>query len=282
MRSTRATVRRKLHLAICAGALKIAAVRHDRSPRPRAGPREIVLPTGLVIPILYEDRGVLAIDKPAGWMLAPDSWTQTSRNLQLALASSMNAGDFWARKRNLKFIRFIHRLDAETSGVLLLARNPGVLTALSQLFETREVTKKYFAVVHGAPPSPEWTCDLPIGEETAARGRMKVDRETGRDARTIFRVRETRGPLTLIQAEPETGRTHQIRVHLQAAGCSVVGDSLYASRLFPGGTNDALALRAMSVRYLDPFLQQKVSVAAPAEEFLARFGFAGSTVRVND
>src|SRR5262245_3231862 len=116
-----------------------------------AKPSHIELPDGTRIPILYEDRSVLAIDKPSGWMLAPDSWEQTGRNLQLALNSSINAGDFWARSRNLKFLRFVHRLDADTSGVLLLAKSSGALRALSELIESRRVEKLYLAVVHGIP-----------------------------------------------------------------------------------------------------------------------------------
>ena len=97
-------------------------------------PKQIDLCDGSVIPILYEDRNVLALDKPSGWMLAPNTWVHTSRNLQLALESSLMGGDFWARSRNLKFIRYIHRLDADASGILLMAKNPAVLAVLSKLF----------------------------------------------------------------------------------------------------------------------------------------------------
>ena len=81
-----------------------------------AKPDYIELGRDLCIPILYEDRSVLAIDKPAGWMLAPNTWDRTGRNLQLALESSVREGEYWARSRNLKFLRFLHRLDADTSG----------------------------------------------------------------------------------------------------------------------------------------------------------------------
>ncbi len=79
-----------------------------------AKPKQIDLPDGARIPILYEDRAVLAIDKPAGWLLAPDSWDRTSRNLQLALMSSIRGGDYWARSRNLQFLRFAHRRSRPT------------------------------------------------------------------------------------------------------------------------------------------------------------------------
>ena len=103
-----------------------------------AKPKHIELSEGeIVIPILYEDRSVLALDKPSGWMLAPDSWDRTGRNLQLALHSSMNAGDFWAHSRNLKYLRFVHRLDAETTGITLFAKSAGALRAYSELFENR-------------------------------------------------------------------------------------------------------------------------------------------------
>ena len=151
-----------------------------------AKPKSIELEeAGIVIPIVYEDRSVLAVDKPAGWMLAPDSWDRTGRNLQLALQSSLNAGDFWARSRNLKFLRFIHRLDAETTGITLFAKSPGALRAYSELFEERRVEKYYLAVVHGVPKRPEWTCNLSLIPDPGMKGRMRtVQPGSGADART--------------------------------------------------------------------------------------------------
>src|SRR6266568_3166767 len=111
-----------------------------------AKPDHIELPTEERIAILYEDRSVLAIDKPRDWMLVPFSWQKTNRNLQAALASSIAAGDFWARSRGLRFLKFVHRLDAETTGILLLAKSPGAVTTYGSLFESREMDKTYLAV----------------------------------------------------------------------------------------------------------------------------------------
>ena len=144
-----------------------------------AKPNYIELAEGTCIPILYEDRSVLAIDKPAGWMLAPDSWTQTGRNLHLALQSSLQAGDFWARSRNLKFLRFVHRLDAETTGVLLFAKSPGALSACSGLFESHRMEKTYLAVVHGAPKEGQWTCRLKLATYEKTPGLMRLDERHG-------------------------------------------------------------------------------------------------------
>ncbi len=228
---------------------------------------EIELFDGTCVPILYEDRSVLAIDKPAGWLLVPETWKNTSRNLQRELMISLGAGEYWARSRNLKYIRFVHRLDAETSGVLLLARSAGALSALSQLFETRLVHKTYLAVVDGIPKVTAWECRLKISQEPGAKGQMRVDEKNGKEAQTAFRVLERREGRALIQAMPLTGRTHQIRVHLAAAGHPVLGDSLY------GGPGRDFALRAVELSYIDPFQKRPVRVTARTDEFLRRFGF---------
>jgi len=233
-----------------------------------AKPNCIELPNGARAGILYEDRSVLAIDKPAGWMLSPASWDKTSRNLQRALMLSVQAGDYWARSRNLRYIRFVHRLDAETSGVLLLAKTPGALSALSRLFETRRVRKKYLAVVRGHPPQTRWICRLKIAPEPDAAGRMQTGQTGCKPAETEFAVLREGRECALVEAVPVTGRTHQIRVHLAAAGHPVLGDALY------GGKGPALALRAVEIAYPDPFQNRPVRIAAPAEEFLRRHHFA--------
>lgn len=240
-----------------------------------AKPNTIELSNGLLIPILYEDRSVIGIDKPPGWLLAPDSWEQTARNLQLALNSSINAGDFWARSRNLKYLRFVHRLDAETSGVLLMAKSPGALTTLSNLFETRRVEKKYLAVVRGIPKETKWVCQLEIGPEPTAVGRMRIDEGSGKDAETHFQVLQAGTQTALIEARPTTGRTHQIRVHLTAAGHPVLGDWLYDVKNNPD-KKAGLALRAIELVYPDPFQKRPVRIAAPTTEFIKRFGFQRS------
>jgi RluA family pseudouridine synthase len=268
-----------------------------RTPYPPfvAKPNHIELAeAGIVIPILYEDRSVIAVDKPAGWLLAPDSWDRTGRNLQLALLSSLNAGDFWARSRNLKFLRFIHRLDAETTGILLFAKSPGALRALSELFETRAVDKRYLAVALGTPAHTEWTCSLPLIADPAVKGRMVVakapsDRrgsrparpsasgpqaEAPKDAETRFRVACALEDKTVIEAHPLTGRTHQIRVHLAAAGHPIVGDALYGSAEAAASKGrQRIALRAVGLSYRDPFQQRMIKIKAPIDDFAREFGF---------
>src|SRR6185295_10509445 len=127
--------------------------------------RQIELNDGTILPILYEDRSVIAIDKPAGWMLVPYNWDRTSRNLHLALSSSILARDYWARSRNLKYLRHVHRLDGDTSGVLLLARSPGALQTFGRMFESRRMQKHYLAVTSGIPKETDWICRSKIGPD---------------------------------------------------------------------------------------------------------------------
>ena len=236
----------------------------------------------IVIPVLYEDRSVLALDKPAGWMLAPDSWDETGRNLQLALQSSLNAGDFWARSRNLKYLRFVHRLDAGTSGIVLFAKSPGALRAYSEMFESRLVEKLYLAAVLGVPKQARWTCHQPLMPDPHAKGRMIAAGKNSpnfKDAETHFRVLQSLPATALVEARPVTGRTHQIRVHLAAAGHPVVGDPIYGpARPAASKGRQRLALRAVKLAFRDPFQKRSVRIEAPTTDFLREYGFAAASV----
>jgi 23S rRNA pseudouridine1911/1915/1917 synthase len=235
-----------------------------------AKPLFIELPDCEPIPILFEDRAVLAIDKPPGWMLVPHTWQKTSRNLQAAITSSIAAGDFWARSRGLKFLRHVHRLDADTSGVLLFARSQGAVDVISDLFEGRRMDKTYLAVAAGEPKQTEWACRLRLAPDPKKFGRMRVDEREGKEAETHFKLLERRGPLSLIEAHPVSGRTHQIRVHLAESGLPIVGDELYGTR----EKHQPLGLRAVRLAFVNPFTKTRVDIRAPQDGFLKEFGFA--------
>jgi len=226
------------------------------------------------LPIIYEDRTVMAIDKPAYWMLVPFTWQRTNRNLQAAITSSIAAGEYWAKSRNLKFLKFVHRLDADTTGVLLFAKTPAAVETISNLFESRLMEKRYLAVVEGTPREKEWKCCLKLSPDPDQVGRVRVDEVNGKIAETHFTVLQSRNGRSLIEARPVTGRTHQIRVHLAETGSPIVGDPWYGEGLrisqeFP------LGLRAVFLSYRDPFTRQTVYIRAKPDAFLKAAGFGG-------
>lgn len=246
-------------------------------------PAFIELNDGTEIPILFENRSVLAIDKPAGWMLVPFTWQRTNRNLHAAIVSAIASGKYWAKIRGLKFLCHVHRLDAETTGILLLARSRGALDTIGDLFESRQVAKRYLAVVDGVPRNREWTCRLRLAPDPDRIGRIQIDPKAGKEAETHFRVLDTREGKALVAARPVTGRTHQIRVHLASAGCPVHGDVLYgrpaeqrSNPITPARkrpTPPPLALRAIDLAYTDPFTRKPVHIHAPFDSFVRSHGF---------
>lgn len=219
------------------------------------------------IPILYEDRSVLAIDKPAGWMLVPVSWQKTDRNLQAAIISSIAAGHFWAKSRNLKYLKNIHRLDTDTTGVMLFAKSQGALETFSELFESRKMQKTYLAVIDKAPPSETWVSRESLAPEPDQIGKIIVS-TAGKAAETEFRVAAKSAGKYLIECKPYTGRTHQIRVHLAHQGCPIIGDKLYG-----GSAGVLMQLRAIALAYTDPFIRRPIQITAPLAEFLKSAGF---------
>ena len=237
----------------------------------------IELGDGEQIPILYEDRSVMAIDKPVGWMLVPVSWQKTDRNLHAAILSSIEQRAFWATSRNLKFLRHVHRLDAETSGILLFVKSLGAVRPYTDLFEAREMEKRYLVVVEGKPTRDEWTCQLALASDRDQIGRVRVDIREGKPAVTRFRFLDFLHGISLLEAFPVTGRTHQIRVHAAESGCPVVGDPLYGRRAEGGAkVGDLMGLRSVFLSYKNPFDGNVVKIKAPTSEWLRSFGFRAS------
>ena len=235
-----------------------------------AKPTNIELPGKIRIPIVFENRTLLIVDKPPGWVLGPDGPIGKRGNLQIAVESSIGAGAYWARSRSLKFLRFVHRLDADTTGLLMFSKSFGGLEPLSELFAERKVEKRYLAVVDGVPDECHWTCTLPLGPDQEHNGRHRVDKENGRESETRFEVLASIPGRTLIACEPLTGRSHQIRIHLAESGYPIVGDPLYGR----GYWGDPLGLRSIFLGLRDPYLKTQVHVIAPVSEFLEQFGFA--------
>ena len=184
-------------------------------------------PEAIPFGVLYEDDDVLVIDKPAGLAVhpAPGHPDHTLANAILAyLPESPDTGD--ALRPGI-----VHRLDKDTSGVMLVAKNRLAHADLSRQFKSREVSKVYLALVRGRLSPEKGSIEAAIGRDPRNRKRMAVvDDDRGRDARTRYRVIQYLGNRSLLEITPGTGRTHQIRVHLAAIGHPVVGDATYGPK----------------------------------------------------
>ncbi len=192
--------------------------------------------------VIYRDADMLAIDKPAG--LAVQGGTGTTKHVDALLP----ALQFDAAEPP----RLVHRLDRDTSGVLLLARNRAAAAHLASLFRSRDMRKIYWAVVVGQPPAPEGDIRLPLAKRLGRPGegeeRMVVDEAAGEPARTLFRLLDTAGgKVSLLELEPLTGRTHQLRVHCQAIDTPILGDGKYGGKAaFAEGGKNAQRLHLLA------------------------------------
>jgi len=170
------------------------------------------------IQVLYVDDGLIVVDKPAGLLAVPGR----GADKQDCVVTRVQVD--WPD------VRVVHRLDMATSGVMLLARGIGMQRTLSRMFAQRQVVKCYVAVVAGQLHAASGSIDLPVAADWPHRPLQRVDDTLGKPALTHWRVlhRNVLGDFTRVELQPVTGRTHQLRVHLQAIGHAILGDALYA------------------------------------------------------
>ena len=203
--------------------------------------------------VAYEDDALLVVDKPAGLVVHPAAghWTGT-------LAQALEARGIRAERGGI-----VHRLDRDTSGLLLAAKDDATLRALQQELRERRVEREYLALVAGRPPARTGTIDAPIGRDRRDRTRHSTDTDAPRDAVTHFEIVEALPHTTLLRVRLETGRTHQIRVHLEAIGHPVVGDPVYGPRPpapAPGLTRQFL--HAARLAFDHPVSGRRIEVAS--------------------
>jgi 23S rRNA pseudouridine1911/1915/1917 synthase len=215
----------------------------------------------VTVRVAYEDDQLAVVDKPAGIAMHPGAGTSAGTLAAQLVTLGATGGDDPDRPG------IVHRLDRDTSGLLVVARSEAAFTALREAIRRREVERRYLALVRGRPRSQTGRIDAPIGRDRRDPTKRSLDTDEPRDAVTWFEVVETLPEHTLLDVKLETGRTHQIRVHLAAIDLPVAGDPSY-------GVKDDLGLRrqflhAHRLRFKHPLTGADVDLESPLPEDLA-------------
>ena len=216
--------------------------------------------------VLLEDDTMIILNKPAGLLVLPDRFDRKLVNLYELL------------KEVFGTIFIVHRIDRETSGVVLFAKTAEMHALMNTAFEQRRVEKLYRAIVVGSPSADSGCIDLPIAENEHGMRKMKIDKKNGKEAVTEYKVTGKFSGYALVEAKPHTGRTHQIRVHLSAIGLPILADSLYSNsgsfflssikRNYKASGEEKpilarTALHAFSLSFLHPVTGEKMVIEAP-------------------
>ncbi len=218
--------------------------------------------------VVYSDDDIVVLNKRSGLLIAADRYDADQPRLDLEAEKEF--GRLYA----------VHRIDKDTSGLIIYARNMEAQKSLSMQFENRKVEKTYHAIVYGHPLWTDLTVDLPLLPDGDARHRTVVDKRNGKASLTNLHLFGCCGPFSWIEAKPKTGRTHQIRVHLASSGFSIVCDPLYGGNQKPirlsevkrnwrGDDEDErplvtrLALHAYGISFNHPKTDERLSFTAP-------------------
>ena len=222
---------------------------------PPPAPKSDLTPEEMDLRVPYEDEHLLVVDKPAGVVVHPARGHASGTLVHGLLAYDVEGGDEPDRPG------IVHRLDRDTSGLLVVARSPEAHRRLQDLVRKRAVTREYRALVVGRPQSRSGTVDAPIGRDRNDPLRHSLDTDSPREAVTHFEVEELLPRYALLRVTLETGRTHQIRVHLAAIDLPVAGDPLYGRPGELGLTRQFLHAARLAFRH--PFTGEPVEVVSP-------------------
>ena len=224
---------------------------------------EGVFPAEVPVTVTYEDEHLLVVDKPSGVAVHPGPGHRDDTLVNGLLARYPQIAEVGPPDRP----GVVHRLDLDTSGLLIFALTPEAYTELGKAMRAREIRRTYTALVHGNIQPPQGTVDAPIGRDPSNRTRQAIV-DSGRAARTHYKLVETVNRSSLLEVELETGRMHQIRVHMAAIGFPVLGDRTY-NKISYGGTSPAVSglsrqfLHASRLRFTHPMNGKEMNVESP-------------------
>ncbi len=233
-----------------------------------------VLPEPIPLSGIYEDSHIIVLNKPAGLVVhpAPGNYTGTLVNALLYHYGSLPSQGGGTKGIEQERAGIVHRLDKDTSGVIVIARTTEALRSLSAQFKNRTVKKRYLAIVVGIIRKGSGTIEAPLGRHVKERKKISVETLKAREAVTLFKVKERYKNATLVEVEIKTGRTHQIRVHMAHIGHPVLGDRVYGGAKAARLNDDVISrqmLHAESLSILHPDTGHPMTFTAPPPQDMA-------------
>lgn len=217
------------------------------------------------VPIIYEDDDIIVVNKPKGMVVHPANGNPdgTLVNAILSMCKGSLSGIGGEVRPGI-----VHRLDKDTSGLIIIAKNDKAHINMSKQIQDRLVTKKYIALVRGVLPEDEATIDMPISRSLKDRKKMDVNKN-GKNAITHFKVLKRYNKYTLIEVKIDTGRTHQIRVHMSHIGYPIIGDEVYSNGKNEFGVEGQM-LHAKSLDFKHPITGKQIHLEAPLPEYFQK------------
>ena len=223
-----------------------------------------ILPEDIPLDILYEDQDLIVVNKPKGMVVHPAAGHYSGT---LVNALMYHCKDDLSGINGVMRPGIVHRIDRNTTGSLLVCKNDFAHNAIAEQLKVHSITRKYRAIVHGNLKNDQGTVDAPIGRHPIDRKKMAIEPRNGRDAITHYRVLERFGNYTYIECQLETGRTHQIRVHMSSIHHPIVGDDVYGPAKCPFSALQGQTLHAQVLGFIHPRTGEYMEFSAPLPEY---------------
>ena len=223
-----------------------------------------ILPEDIPLDILYEDQDLIVVNKPKGMVVHPAAGHYSGT---LVNALMYHCKDDLSGINGVMRPGIVHRIDRNTTGSLLVCKNDFAHNAIAEQLKVHSITRKYRAIVHGNLKDDQGTVDAPIGRHPIDRKKMAIEPRNGRDAITHYRVLERFGNYTYIECQLETGRTHQIRVHMSSIHHPIVGDYVYGPAKCPFSGLQGQTLHAQVLGFIHPRTGEYMEFSAPLPEY---------------
>lgn len=218
-----------------------------------------ILPEDIPLDVLYEDEDLIIVNKPKNMVVHPAAGHYSGT---LVNAIMFRCKDNLSGINGVLRPGIVHRIDMDTTGSLIVCKNDKAHNSIAEQLKVHSITRKYRAIVHGVLSDDEGTVHAPIGRDPKDRKKMAINQKNGKDAITHYKVLQRFNQYTYIECQLETGRTHQIRVHMTSLGHPLLGDEIYGSRKTPFHLQGQ-TLHAMTIGFVHPSTEKYMEIEAP-------------------